>query len=210
MLPAPFLPYRAAMNTYRTHHPNSMTTPAAAAIHERTIALEAQATVTVERAVAEVFASFADFRRHPDWVANLSKVALTTAEPIGVGSRFKSSEGPPPVGTARKVRMMVHFIRGLLSGSKSYSVAEITAFEPNHRIAWHAGIPHGTGFFNSVDWEVTFENAGGATRIEQRSWWSPQAPAARRMVAAAGPGGMDRSIGVNLARFKSFVESGKA
>ncbi len=210
MLPASFVPYRAAMNTYRTHHPNSITSTAAAAVQDRTIALEAAATVTVERDVAEVFASFANFRRHPDWVANLSKVALTTSEPIGVGSRFKSAEGPPPVGTARKARMMVHFVRGLLSGSKSYSVAEITAFEPNRRIAWHAGIPHGSGFFNSVDWEVTFEAADGATRIEQRSWWSPQRPAARRMVAAAGPGGMDRSIGVNLARFKSLLESGKA
>jgi hypothetical protein len=102
--------------------------------------------------------------------------------------------------------MMVYFIRGVVSGAKSYSVAEITALEPGRRIAWTAGIPEGDGYFNAAEWEFSLEPAGQSTRLTQRFTYRPQEQAAARMVGAAGKVGIERACAVNLGRLKARLE----
>jgi uncharacterized protein YndB with AHSA1/START domain len=147
-----------------------------------------------------------DFTRHPEWVANLSKVSQITPGAIGVGTIFRAQEGPPPVPLLTKLRMMRHFIFGLLSGAKPYSQAEITALEPGQRIAWRAGIPRGAGYFNLAEWELILQPQGQATRLIQRFCYRPQALGAARMIAAAGVGGIEQACTVNLVRLQAVAE----
>ena len=163
-------------------------------------------SILIDAPAQEVYAYLLDFTRHPEWVKNLQRVRQESSGPIGVGTTFQTSEGPPPVPLPTRLRMMRHFIGGLLSGAKPYSQAEITALEPGKRIAWRAGIPRGQGYFNLAEWEFILQPQGEATRLIQRFWYKPQAPGAARMVGAAGEGGIARACAINLARLKSRAE----
>jgi hypothetical protein len=164
--------------------------------------------ITVPGAV--LYAYLLDFTRHPEWASNLSRVSQITPGQIGVGTIFRTQEGPPPVPLLTKVRMMRHFIAGLLSGAKPYSQAEITALEPGERIAWRAGIPHGEGYFNLAEWEFILQPQGEATRLIQRFCYKPQAPGAARMVGVAGVDGITRACAINLTHLKTVAEQNLA
>src|SRR5690242_11776538 len=122
--------------------------------------IHGEAEQIVDVPPAQLYAYLLDFTRHPEWVANLSRVSQVLPGPIGVGSVFRTQEGPPPVPLLAKLRMMRHFIGGLLSGAKPYSQAEITALEPGKRIAWRAGVPRGQGYFNLAEWEFILQPHG--------------------------------------------------
>jgi uncharacterized membrane protein len=171
-------------------------------------AVQGENTIVIDAPARMVYDYLLDFTRHPEWVANLTEVRQSSPGPIGVGTSFQAQEGPPPVPMLRKVRMMVYFIAGLASGAKPYSQAEITALEPGRRIAWRAGIPRGTGYFNLAEWEFVLQTEGQATRVTQRFFYQPQAPAAARMIGAAGEGGIERACAVSLARLKAVLEQG--
>lgn len=165
-----------------------------------------ECTIVIDAPIQTVYDYLLDFTRHPEWVANLTQVRKLSPEPIGIGSTFRAKEGPPPVSLPRRLHMMVYFVAGLLKGAKSYSEAEITALEPGRRIAWRAGIPLGQAFFNQAEWEFLLEAQGRMTRVIQRFSYQPQAPAAARMVGAAGEGGIERACAVSLARLKTVLE----
>jgi uncharacterized membrane protein len=147
-----------------------------------------------------------DFTRHPEWVSNLRRVEQVSPGPVGVGTKFKTSEGPPPVPRLTKMKMMGGFIVGLITGAKPYSIAEITALEPGQRIAWHAGIPRGAGYFNRAEWEVVLAPHQHATRVTQRFRYLPQTAAARQMIGAAGVAGIEKACAINLERLKRIIE----
>jgi hypothetical protein len=153
-----------------------------------------------------LYAYLLDFTRHPEWVSNLSNVSQVTPGPIGAGTIFHTQEGPPPVPLLTKVRMMRHFIAGLLRGAKPYSRAEITGLEPGQRIAWRAGVPRGEGYFNLAEWEFVLQPQGEATRLIQRFCYRPQTPGAARMIGTAGVDGITRACAVSLARLKTVAE----
>jgi uncharacterized membrane protein len=155
---------------------------------------------------AALYAYLLDFQRHPEWASNLSKVTQVTRGPIGVGTVFHTQEGPPPGPLLTRVRMMRHFIGGLLQGAKPYSRAEITALEPRQRIAWRAGVPRGAGYFNLAEWEFLLHGEGETTRLVQRFCYKPQTQGAARMVATAGAEGITRACAINLARLKTAAE----
>jgi hypothetical protein len=159
---------------------------------------------------AALYTYLLDFTRHPEWSTNLSSVRQVTPGPVGVGTIYRAKEGPPPVPLLTKARMMRHFVAGLLHGAKPYSQAEITALEPGKRIAWRAGIPRDTGYFNLAEWEFLLQPQGDATRLIQRFWYRPQTPGAARMVGAAGVEGIRSACAVNLARLKTVAEQGLA
>jgi uncharacterized membrane protein len=159
---------------------------------------------------AALYAYLLDFPRHPEWVSNLSRVNQVTSGPVGVGTIFRCQEGPPPVPPLTKVRMMRHFIGGLLRGAKPYSRTEITALEPGRRIAWRAGVPRGEGYFNLAEWEFILQPQGDATRLVQRFRYRPQTPGAARMVGAAGADGITRACAVNLGHLKIVAEQNLA
>jgi hypothetical protein len=159
---------------------------------------------------ATLYGYLLDFTRHPEWASNLSKVSQVTPGPIGVGTTFRTQEGPPPVPLVTRLRMMRHFIGGLLRGAKPYSQAEITALEPGRRIAWRAGVPRGEGYFNLAEWELILQPQGEATLLVQRFCYKPQAPSAARMIGAAGSDGITRACAINLARLKTVAEQSLA
>lgn len=165
-----------------------------------------QASVTIQAPVEAVYAYLADFTRHSEWAMNIGLITQTTIGPVGVGTTFKTAEGPPPVTNIQKIKMMVHFTLGIFGGAKPYSVAKITALEPYRRIAWEAGVPKGKGFFNFVEWEVTLEPQEESTFLTQRFYWQPQTSTAVRMVRAAGIEGLEQAVGKSLVQLKIWVE----
>ena len=170
--------------------------------------ISGQAIITIQAPAEAVYDYLVDFPRHTEWAQNIDKVTQLTPGPIGVGTSFKTEEGPPPVALGQKLRMMVHFVGGVLSGAKPYSEARITALEPGRRIAWEAGIPKAGGYFNRAEWEFVLEPRGAATHLTQRFHWQPQEPGAARMVGAAGQAGLERAVGVSLAQLKRRLEAG--
>lgn len=165
-----------------------------------------ETTIVIAAPTQTVYAYLLDFTRHPEWVANVSKVTQVTAGNIGVGTVFQTQESAPPVAFLRKLSMMRHFIAGLISGTKPYSEAEITALEPGHRIAWKAGLRKGAGWFNRAEWEFILQPHGEGTQLVQRFRYLPQTETALRMVGAAGEGGIELACAVSLRRLKAKLE----
>src|SRR4026208_2506269 len=86
-------------------------------------------SIVIHATPQAVYDYLSDFTRHPEWVVNVSKVTKISSGPIGVGTIFHTQESAPPVPLLRKLNMMRYFIAGLISGSKPFSEAEITALE---------------------------------------------------------------------------------
>lgn len=166
-----------------------------------------EVSITIQAPIESVYAYLLDFTRHPEWVANVSKVQQLTPGAIDVGTVFECQEGPPPVNLGSKLRMMVHFVRGVVSGAKTFSRAEITALEPNRRIAWKAGIPKGEGYFNLALWEFVLEEQGQATRLKQSFSYQPQESEAASMIASAGVEGLRLACGRNLSRLQTQINT---
>lgn len=169
-----------------------------------------QTSIVIDAPVPEVYAYLLDFTRHPEWVKNLQQVRQESGGPIRVGTTFQTREGPPPVTFGQKLPMMLYFLAGVLGGAKTYSRAEITSLEPNRRIAWKAGVPKGDGYFNLAHWELLLEPQGQATQLTQRFTYQPQNGVARRMIGAAGAGGLELACAVSLGQLKQRLERNSA
>jgi uncharacterized membrane protein len=165
-----------------------------------------QTSITIQAPIETVYNYLADFSKHCEWAENIKSVTQIEAGPVRVGTRFKTAEGPPPVGLLKKMGMMLHFMRGVAGGAKTYSVAKITALEPPVRIGWEAGIPRGDDFFNFVEWEFILESEGSSTHLTQRFNWQPQNPTAEQMVKAAGMSGLEQAVGKSLRQLKEHLE----
>jgi uncharacterized membrane protein len=166
-----------------------------------------ETSVTIQAPAQKVYEYLADLGRHSEWVENLAKVWQVSPGKISVGTVFRAQESAPPVPTLPKMRMMFFFIAGLISGTKPYSEAEITALEPGKRIAWLAGLRKGNGWFNRAQWELILEPQAGATRVTQRFHYMPQNATAARMIGAAGARGIEQACGVSLQRLKQRMET---
>lgn len=165
-----------------------------------------ETAIVIEATPEKIYTYLLDFTRHPEWVANLSKVTQVSSGAIGVGTLFHTQESAPPVPFLRKLNMMRYFMIGLISGVKPYSEAEITALEPNQRIAWKAGLRKGNGWFNQAEWEIVLQPQGSGTLLTQRLCFLPQTAMAARMVNAAGAGGLARATQVSLQQLKKVLE----
>jgi uncharacterized protein YndB with AHSA1/START domain len=165
-----------------------------------------ETTILIQAAPQTVYDYLVDFTRHPEWVANLSKVTKVSNGPIDVGAIFHAQESAPPVPFLRKLNMMRFFIAGLIAGTKPYSEAEITALENGKRIAWKAGLRKGNGWFNQVEWELLLQPQGQGTKLTQRFRFQPQTATAARMIGAAGEGGIAQACAVSLQRLKTVLE----
>lgn len=169
--------------------------------------LTGEASVVIQAPADAVYDYLADFTRHAEWNKNIYKVWQTTPGPIAVGARFKAMEGAPPAAIGKQMRALAQVMKGMLSGAKAFSEAEITALEPHRRIAWVGVFPRSKGEFNRAEWEIELEPIGNATRVVQRFRYLPQAPAARRMLAALGDAdGIAQACAVNLNQLKQRLE----
>jgi hypothetical protein len=165
-----------------------------------------QTSIVINASPEATYQYLVDFRRHPEWAQNLSKVIQTSRGPIGVGTTFKTQEGPPPVTLGQKLRMMRYFILGVLSGAKTFSEAKITVLEPPRRIAWQAGVPKGVGYLSFAEWEFHLEPQGADTHLTQRFRYTPSDPIGQRMVGAVGVEGIERACAISLMQLKRHLE----
>jgi uncharacterized membrane protein len=170
------------------------------------VEFKGKTSITIQAPVDQVYTYLVDFRRHTEWVQNISKVTKLSPGTIDVGTVFKTEEGPPPVPLGTKLKMMVHFLPGVCSGAKTYSEATITGLETNRRIAWEAGVPKGKDFLSFAEWEFIFEPEGKSTRLTQHFRYTPPDPRGQRMIGAAGTEGLTRACAANLERLKLRLE----
>jgi hypothetical protein len=70
-------------------------------------------------------------------------------------------------------------------------------------------VSKGSGFFNKAEWEITLEPVGGGTRLTQVFTYLPQNAVAERMIAAAGPGGLEGAVAASLARLQVVLEQAR-
>jgi uncharacterized protein YndB with AHSA1/START domain len=169
--------------------------------------LTGEATVVIQAPADVVYDYLADFTRHAEWNKNIYKVWQTTSGPMAVGARFKAMEGAPPAAIGKQMKALAQVMKGMLSGAKAFSEAEITALEPHQRVAWVGIFPRSEGEFNRAEWEIELEPVGNTTRVVQRFRYLPQTPDARRMLAALGDAdGIAQACAVNLNHLKQRLE----
>ena len=102
--------------------------------------MELQAAVIVGRAIGEVFALWADAERYPEWFEMSLERRKLTDGPMQVGSKYTAIDKMP---LRRRFE----------------STLEITAFDPNQRIAATLSPP------TNASWEATFEESDGGTKM---------------------------------------------
>jgi carbon monoxide dehydrogenase subunit G len=138
-------------------------------------------TVTIRRAVEDVFAFLADFENVPTWNYAIVETKKTSPGPVGVGSTYRQLRSIP---------------------SRSEEGFEVTVFEPSSRLKVHGDIgaftatisyllaptDDGTRLTNVVD----LESASGALRL--------LAPLAASRVKTA--------VAANLDTLKQLLETG--
>jgi uncharacterized protein YndB with AHSA1/START domain len=139
-------------------------------------------TVTIRRAVEDVFAFLADFENIPSWNYAIVETKKTSPGPVGVGTTYRQLRSVP---------------------SRSEEGFQVTAFEPSSRLEVHGDIgpftatisyllaptDHGTRLTNVVD----LESASGALRLV--------APLAASRVKTA--------MAANLDTLKQLLETGE-
>ena len=139
-------------------------------------------TVTIRRAVEDVFAFLADFENIPTWNFAIVETKKTSPGPVGVGTTYRQLRSVP---------------------SRSEEGFQVTAFEPSSRLEVHGDIgpftatvsyllaptDHGTRLTNVVDLEA----ASGVLRLV--------APLAASRVKTA--------VVANLDTLKQLLEAGE-
>jgi hypothetical protein len=139
-------------------------------------------TVTICRAVEDVFAFLADFENIPSWNYAIVETKKTSPGPVGVGTTYRQLRSVP---------------------SRSEEGFQVTAFEPSSRLEVHGDIgpftatisyllaptDHGTRLTNVVD----LESASGVLRLV--------APLAASRVKTA--------MAANLDTLKQLLETGE-
>jgi uncharacterized protein YndB with AHSA1/START domain len=139
-------------------------------------------TVTIRRAVEDVFAFLADFENIPTWNHAIVETKKTSPGPVGVGTTYRQLRSVP---------------------SRSEEGFQVTAFEPSSRLEVHGDIgpftatisyllaptDHGTRLTNVVD----LESASGVLRLV--------APLAASRVKTA--------VAANLDTLKRLLEPGE-
>jgi uncharacterized protein YndB with AHSA1/START domain len=139
-------------------------------------------TVTIRRAVEDVFAFLADFENIPTWNYAIVETKKTSPGPVGVGTTYRQLRSVP---------------------SRSEEGFQVTAFEPSSRLEIHGDIgpftatisyllaptDHGTRLTNVVD----LESASGVLRLV--------APLAASRVKTA--------VAANLDTLKRLLEPGE-
>jgi uncharacterized membrane protein len=106
-------------------------------------------SVDISARAEDVYAYLADFPRHSEWSsAKMAKLEQITPGPVGIGSEFAAAETVP---------------------AKVVTYSQITALEPNRRVAWHSWF----GKLMAADWEFDISEHDGVTHLVQRSRWQP-------------------------------------
>ena len=139
-------------------------------------------TVTIRRAVEDVFAFLADVENIPTWNHAIVEMKKTSPGPVGVGTTYRQLRSVP---------------------SRSEEGFQVTAFEPSSRLEVHGDIgpftatisyllaptDHGTRLTNVVDLE--------------------SAPGPLRLLAPLAASRVKTAVAANLDALKQLLETGE-
>ena len=135
-----------------------------------------ETSVVVKAAPGVVYEYVADLPRHVEWSHQPQKIVPLTEGPVRVGSQFQAHEGMPSnITFSRKLMFSVMMpVMKLMYGAQDYTVSEITALEPDERVAWKAWAPSTKkGDLMRMNWEIRLQPNGDGTVVEQRCEIAP-------------------------------------
>lgn len=141
--------------------------------------MELGTTTVIDRPVREVFASWSEVERFPEWFGTANERRKLTEGPIGVGTKYHAVDK--------------------VSGVRMEGTLEITAYQPNDLVAATLSEPYNT------TWEARFEETDGSTRLTFHAVWDPSGW--QRPLAPLFRIWAQRQLEKDLDRFKASVES---
>jgi uncharacterized membrane protein len=135
-----------------------------------------ETSVTIAVPPETVYSYVADFPRHMEWNHSPNQMIALQDGPVQVGSQFQTEEGGPSNApfSQRVMFAVSQPIMKLVFGMQGYTVAEITALEPNQRVAWKAHLPSTKkGDLMRMRWEIRLQAQNGATEVTQGCEMAP-------------------------------------
>jgi uncharacterized protein YndB with AHSA1/START domain len=162
-------------------------------------------TVVIQAPDEMVYQYVSDLARHVEWNYQPTSVVKLTEGPAAVGTIYRTKERPPR-DTSRLMRMLFPWI-GKLLGTTGYTEAEITALEPNTRVAWTARAPlKKGGEAVRAEWELRLEGDGRRTRVSQHVYFQFLHKMGERMDAVKLAEQAGEEMAANLAQLKAILE----
>jgi uncharacterized protein YndB with AHSA1/START domain len=167
---------------------------------------KAEQTVVIQAPIAAVYEYISDFPRHVEWNHQPTEMTKITDGPVGVGSVFRTIEQTPR--DMNWLMKKIFPLMGKLMGVANYTEAEITALEPERRVAWKAQAPlKNGGFLAKTEWEIDLASQGDSTKVAQRVHFRFFNKMSERMNMETAAKQNGEEMGYNLARLKEIVEA---
>jgi carbon monoxide dehydrogenase subunit G len=140
-----------------------------------------QNTVTIRRAIEDVFAFLADFENVPSWNYAIVETKKTSPGPVGVGTTYRQIRSIP---------------------DRSEEGFKVTAFEPTSHLEVHGDIGP---FIATIRYLLT--PAGDGTRLTNVVDLKPSSGVGR-LLAALAASRVKASVADNLKTLKRVLETG--
>jgi carbon monoxide dehydrogenase subunit G len=141
-----------------------------------------QNTVTIRRAIDDVFAFLADFENVPTWNYAIVETKKTSPGPVAVGTTYRQIRSIP---------------------DRSEDRFEVTAFEPTSRLEVHGNIGH---FIATISYLLT--PTGDGTRLTNVVNLEPSS-GVLRLLAPLAASRVKASVAANLDTLKQVLETGQ-
>ena len=142
--------------------------------------MELEATVVINKPPIEVFALWSEAERYPEWFGMSLERRKITEGPMATGSKYHAVDKMPP-------------------GRRVESTLEITAYEPNRRVAATLSPPI------NANWEATFHEVREGTNMTFKM--VARLSGLQPLVAPLFKGWANRQLQNGLNRFKAAAES---
>ncbi len=163
----------------------------------------AEQSVVIQASISAVYDYVSDFPRHTEWNHQPTKMIKQTEGPVGVGSVFRTIEQTP--SNMSWLMKKIFPLMSKLLGTTGYTEAEITALDPERRVAWKAQAPlKKGGFVAKTEWEILLESLGEGTKVTQQVHFRFFTKGVNAQSAAAQTG---EEMAQNLARLKEIIEA---
>jgi len=163
----------------------------------------AEQTVVIQAPISAVYEYISDFPRHTEWNHQPTEMTKLTEGPVSVGSIFRTIEQTP--SNMSWLMKTIFPLMSKLLGTTGYTEAEITALDPERRVAWKAQAPlKKGGFVAKTEWEILLDSLGEGTKVTQQVHFRFFTKGVNAETAAAQTGD---EMGQNLARLKEIVEA---
>jgi uncharacterized protein YndB with AHSA1/START domain len=140
-----------------------------------------QNTVTIQRAIEDVFSYLADFENIPTWNYAIIETKKTSPGPVGVGTTYRQVRSIP---------------------DRSEEGFKVTAFEPTSRLEVHGDIG---SFIATITYLLT--PTGGGTRLTNVVDLKPSS-GVLRLLAPLAASRVKASVADNLNTLKQVLETG--